>query len=494
MERNKLVILTPFLDDYDVIVYAGDCIDVMRELPEASVDAIVTDPPYALNFMGKAWDSFSGNSVGNACEECGNDDPVVGYRLCLDCLEAADEAALRGSAMLGHVSQNWDKKETHSRGYADNNNQAFQRWTTLWAREAYRILKPGGHLLAFAGTRTYHRMASGVEDAGFEIRDCIAWMYGSGFPKSLDVSKAIDKAAGAERTVKGAPKPGHENFVGRDNMKALREGTMSQAGGFARPWMSDPEAVEAAHWTYEPATPEAEKWNGWGTALKPAYEPIVVARKPLIGTVAANVLEHGTGALNIDACRISTSDKFGGGSKGTSGFAAGYEGDGWQAGSELGRWPANIALDATAAAMLDQQAPDTGGGGFCGGGIGDGAIYGAPGSGQTRTTGRVDANGGASRFFYTAKASRHDRNAGGLADNTHPTVKPTELMRWLIRLVTPPDGIILDPFGGSGSTGLAARAENTRCILIEREPEYLNIIRDRLAQLSLFAIPDEDAA
>jgi site-specific DNA-methyltransferase (adenine-specific) len=348
--------------------------------------------------------------------------------------------------------------------------------TQSWAREAFRILKPGGHLLAFAGTRTYHRMASGVEDAGFEIRDCIAWMYGSGFPKSLDVSKAIDKAAGAERDDVYEDKTGVTDNLAYG--KGLSVGVIER----------------------RPATPEAAKWNGWGTALKPAFEPIVVARKPLVGTVAANVLEHGTGALNIDDCRIGadTVGWSGGGRDGTSvtaGTSRGGKNGGYNFSAGIarpvsGRWPANIALDATAAAMLDEQSgwqkdgtavqrnlPDSGSQ------LGNVPVKPPTQRGDDATYG---SSGGASRFFYTAKASRQDRNAGGLADNTHPTVKPTELMRWLIRLVTPPGGIILDPFGGSGSTGLAARAENTRCILIEREPEYLNIIRDRLAQLNLF--------
>lgn len=421
-------ILTPFLGATDVTVYQGDCIEVMRQMPENSVDAIVTDPPYGLEFMGRDWDGF-GTPLG------------------------------------------------------------FQTWTEAWAREAIRVLKPGGHLLAFAGTRTYHRMASGVEDAGFEIRDCIAWMYGSGFPKSLDVSKAIDKAAGAERTSKTAPKPGHENFVGRDNTKALREGTMSQAGGFARPWMSDPEAVERSHWNFAPATPDAEKWSGWGTALKPAFEPVVVARKPLIGTVAQNVLEHGTGAINVDGCRIAHGDDVNMAamqrqkqSNGSVKFASdGLIGKEIPTYKPEGRWPANVTLDEDAAAMLDEQSGTStsgaagrkGSSGFAGGYDGQ---YDVP-YGDT---------GGASRFFYTAKASKKDRNTNG-ANNTHPTVKPTTLMRWLIRLVTPPGGIILDPFGGSGSTGVASRAEGVRCILIEREAEYLDIIRQRLDEGPLFA-------
>jgi site-specific DNA-methyltransferase (adenine-specific) len=392
-------------------------------MPEDSVDAIVTDPPYGLEFMGRDWDGF-GTPLG------------------------------------------------------------FQTWTESWAREAFRILKPGGHLLAFAGTRTYHRMASGVEDAGFEIRDCIAWMYGSGFPKSLDVSKAIDKAADAEREIVDVVRSPYKVDNAERDRKAY--------GKFDH---DTDERGYLLNTITAPATPEAVKWNGWGTALKPAYEPIVVARRPLIGTVAANVLEHGTGALNIDACRIGRDpDDVSGWASSGSGSSENRAMSGPNFARDpkpdaSGRWPANIALDATAANILDEQSgvaqPKDQRTAIKGGNKGAlGAFAGS--SPDAVGTWPADPGGGASRFFYTAKASRHDRNAGGLADNTHPTVKPTELMRWLIRLVTPPGGIILDPFGGSGSTGLAARAENTRCILIEREPEYLQIIRDRLSQLNLF--------
>jgi site-specific DNA-methyltransferase (adenine-specific) len=416
-------ILTPFLDDADVILYAGDCVEVMKRMPGSSVDAIVTDPPYGLEFMGKGWDGF-GTPLG------------------------------------------------------------FQTWTEAWAVEAFRILKPGGHLLAFAGTRTYHRMTSGVEDAGFEIRDCIAWMYGSGFPKSLDVSKAIDKAAGAEREVVGNKPVG---WGGLHNNRNLNDDGWKEVGTE----YPDGQPITS------PATDAARKWNGWGTALKPAFEPIVVARRPLIGTVAANVLEHGTGALNIDACRIDMGAEYDPAkmqrqqrSEGSVQFgSAGLIGSEIATYKPGGRWPANIALDATAAAMLDEQSGERSAGNFpANNRTGFGGTYRGATEREGITQDRKPTDtGGASRFFYTAKASRQDRNVGGLADNTHPTVKPTDLMRWLIRLITPPGGIILDPFGGSGSTGLAARAENVRCILIEREPEYLQIIRDRLAQQNLFA-------
>jgi hypothetical protein len=389
-------------------------------------------------------------------------------------------------------------------------------------------------------------MASGVEDAGFEIRDCIAWMYGSGFPKSLDVSKAIDKTDASDEqqarryrftewvrstglTAKqidnatGTNMGGHyvtdasqPAIMTREHIEAIRHLVAEIPA-----WVEgecDKRSVESKNMAsrevlgkYEahmgglggerlgiaggnitaPATPEASKWQGWGTALKPAFEPVVVARRPLIGTVAANVLEHGTGALNIDACRIGSDVRI---NQPGSTAPRRSMGDGWRDDAEPttanGRWPANIALDATAAAMLDQQSgvaqPKDQRTAIKGGNKGAlGAFAGS--SPDAVGTWPADPGGGASRFFYTAKASRQDRNVGGLADNTHPTVKPTDLMRWLIRLVTPPGGIILDPFGGSGSTGLAARAENVRCILIEREPEYLQIIRDRLAQQNLFA-------
>jgi site-specific DNA-methyltransferase (adenine-specific) len=410
-------ILTPFLGSQDITVYQGDCIQVMRQMPENSVDAIVTDPPYGLEFMGKDWDGF-GTPLG------------------------------------------------------------FQTWTEAWAREAFRVLKPGGHLLAFAGTRTYHRMASGVEDAGFEIRDCIAWMYGSGFPKSLDVSKAIDKAAGAERDDIYEDKPGVDNNLAYG--KGLGVGVIER----------------------RPATPEAARWNGWGTALKPAFEPVVLARKPLIGTVAQNVLEHGTGALNIDGCRIGISDSDAeamkrvntpgsGRFKTTHGSAYGVYGPSKAMDTTRGRWPANVTLDEDAAAMLDEQTGNVS--------YNPSGVFGKQRGDQPKDTPaafaiRLDGDGvfgygdrgGPSRFFYCAKASKKDRNTNGAA-NTHPTVKPTALMRWLIRLATPPGGIILDPFGGSGSTGVAARAEGVRCILIEREAEYLDIIRQRLDEGPLFA-------
>lgn len=325
----------------------------------------------------------------------------------------------------------------------------------IWS-ECLRVLKPGGHLLAFGGSRTYHRLAVAIEDAGFEIRDQIMWLYGSGFPKSLDVSKAIDKAAGAERTERLAPKPGHEKFVGRDNVKSLREsGALSGEGGYSRPWMYDPQKVENAHWDFAPATEAARQWQGWGTALKPAHEPICMARKPLAKgrTVAANVLAHGVGALNIDGCRVPAEKQTGWGGKGAGGNTWNETNNGLgKDGAPRpvdGRWPANVIHDGSDEVV---------------------ALF-------------PQSNGSAARFFYCAKASKTDRGEG----NNHPTVKPTDLMAYLCRLVTPPGGVVLDPFMGSGSTGKAAIREGFGFIGIELDPEYAAIARARLGSVPVAA-------
>lgn len=469
----------------------GDCVEVMAKMPAASVDAIVTDPPYGLEFMGRDWDSFK---AGRAAEYAAGGELITP--------EQIDER--RGKGGAGPVYTRRPARRCGTCGRQEWSGtpctcedpdwqmdhsplRAFQDWTESWAREALRVLKPGGHLLAFGGTRTYHRMTVGVEDAGFEVRDCLAWLYGSGFPKSLDVSKSIDKAAGATRQIVALERSPFKV----DNAEANRVAYGEQAAGVDG-YRTNPVTV--------PATPEAAAWEGWGTALKPAHEPIVLARKPLGGTVASNVLKHGTGALNVDACRIAGA-KGDGNWRGTTDRVrgddlTGYEG-GWNdqvAGeqNDAGRWPANVMLDPEAGAMLDEQAPDTGGGGFCGGGIGDGMVYGDPGSGQTRMTGRVDANGGASRFYYCAKASAPERAAGLDGRNVHPTVKPIALMRWLIRLVTPPGGVVLDPFTGSGTTGAAAALEGVRFIGVERDGEYAGIATERIRFWQQFEGEDED--
>jgi len=297
--------MTIHYQGHGVTLHHGDCLDVLRTLPDASVDSVVTDPPYGLEFMGKDWDApWKASSVGR------------GVRVES---ERAAEMTERGK---GHSTPGGPflAARVDSIRVA---GKPFQDWCEAWAAECLRVLKPGGHLLAFGGTRTWHRLACAVEDAGFEVRDSIAWMYGSGFPKSLDVSKAIDKAAGvlehegrgftvAGRTDKNLPNPVVKGYV--------------------------PPA---------PATPDAERWQGWGTALKPAFEPVVVARKPLIGTVAANVLEHGTGALNVDGCRIEgvKPDTTRGASVNASSMAAPLGGQGRIIDDGRGRWPANVVLD-----------------------------------------------------------------------------------------------------------------------------------------------------
>ena len=421
-------------------VMVGSCLDRMRELPDASVDAVVTDPPYELGFMGKSWDSS---------------------------------------------------------GIAFN--------TDVWL-ECLRVLKPGGHLLAFGGSRTWHRIAVAVEDAGFQIRDSVAWLYGSGFPKSLDVSKAIDKAAGVEREIVGYDetkvRPNKQNYAKRTD----RQPSQGAVDG----WKDNGATVTA------PATAEAVKWQGWGTALKPAFEPVIVARKPLVGTVAANVLEYGTGALNIDGTRIpgevpsvpQPALRPNGKDSGHA-LGSGNGRTGEMSSAAGGRWPSNVVLDEFTAGLVDEQSGvSSGDGKNRNSKASDG--FGTFSTGNRVTFGHGDS-GGASRFFYVAKASKRDRNegldaleeietaamAGNLTDgqrlsgdgqpiatpkrqNFHPTVKPTDLMRQLVRLVTPPGGVVLDPFTGSGSTGKAAILEGFEFIGCELTEEYLPIIEGRL--------------
>lgn len=474
--------LTPHLDDGDIRVYHADCIDAMRELPADSVDAIVTDPPYGLEFMGKEWDSFKTGRAANYSRGG----------------ELHDPAARRGKGGAGPQYVNRPAKRCAKCGkqawsgspctcpdpeWAIDNSplHAFQSWCEAWAREALRIAKPGAHLAAFGGPRTFHRLTAGIEDAGWEIRDSLAWMYGSGFPKSLDVSKAIDKAAGAEREV-----------VGERTRGTTRPPAPDQSRGVAYRYGGDVQDTA-------PATPAAAEWAGWGTALKPAYEPIILARKPLRGTVAANVLAHGTGALNIDATRIDGTKA----QRGERRTALGrVNDDGWKpkpvrADDASGRWPANVVLDPEAAKLLDEQTGDLPAGVAVNrnkrGGMAAGATSAATAAGGFAHRQKAGSDvtygdsGGASRFFYTAKADAEERVAPDGTRNTHPTVKPTDLMRWLVRLVTPPGGTVLDPFAGSGSTGVACRAEHVRAILIERDAEYARIIASRLAQLSLFS-------
>jgi site-specific DNA-methyltransferase (adenine-specific) len=427
-------------------VFAGDCREALKHLPDNSVDSVVTDPPYELGFMGKSWDS-SGIAY----------DPAV------------------------------------------------------WA-ECLRVLKPGGHILAFGGSRTWHRLAVAVEDAGFDLRDSIAWIYGSGFPKSLDVSKAIDKNLGVERQkirvdaseVRNPKATGG----GRDGVE-----------GATRPWIE--KALEVGFHEKDsdtPASPEAQQWEGWGTALKPAFEPVVVGRKPFGKgvTVAENVLAWGVGGLNIDGSRIATDESWQG-RKLDGKPLTGYEGgDGLNAQTSSshaqGRWPANVILDEVTAGLLDEQSGERGASAKASGATLSGA---STSHSRGKFNGVEDTpfygdSGGASRFFYVAKASKRDRNEGleelearivnentppgtlgsnspragagrnGATKNFHPTVKPTQLMRYLIKLVTPPGGTVLDPFTGSGSTGKAALLDGFDFVGVELTEEYLPIIEGRL--------------
>lgn len=403
-------------------LHHGDCLAVLKTLDDASVDAVVTDPPYLIDFMGKGWDSADG---------------IAG------------------------------KPE-------------------VWA-ECLRVLKPGGHLLAFGATRTYHRMTCAIEDAGFEVRDSIHWMYGSGFPKSLDVSKAMDNAAGAEREVVGQRKL---TGTARKSTTHTGHGAGSVNGADPRNYIETFQQITA------PATDLAKQWAGWGTALKPAHEPVVVARKPLAGTVAANVERYGTGALNIDASRVGTVFWKHPGSPAVRTTAYGDFAGGDARTHEGGRWPPNIVLshaedctesacdETCAVAELDRQSGTKQGKGqpTVGGPPRSKSAHIAQMSEQPRTNAVMDYgdSGGASRFFpvfrYQAKASRSERGE----TNTHPTVKPIALMEWLVTLVTPPGGVVLDPFMGSGTTGVAAVCKGFRFVGIEREDEYLAIARARI--------------
>ena len=419
-------------------LYHGDNREVLKELADNSIDSIVTDPPYELGFMGKSWDAS-------------------------------------GIAFSVEVWQ-----------------------------ECLRVLKPGGHLLAFSGSRTYHRMAVAIEDAGFEIRDQIMWIYGSGFPKSLDVLKAIDKAAGAEREVIG-----------------IETKARSTSGDSALPTVGGETVYKT--WNITTASTDAAKqWQGWGTALKPAHEPIVVARKPLIGTVAANVLTYGTGGLNIDGTRVvneiitqQLATVENGTSIGAKAVGVKQKLTG-ETTTTTGRWPANVIHDGSDEVVVlfpdskstsgKKQPNNT-----------NNQVYSGIWNAQPDKIGGFDDSGSAARFFYCAKANKRDRNEGlegfeakitneitppgtkgsnspragagrsGATANHHPTVKPTDLMRYLCRLITPPNGTVLDPFMGSGSTGKAAIYEGFTFVGIEMTDEYLPIAKARIE----FALADE---
>ena len=467
----------PFLDDGDARLYVGECIEVMAEMDAESVDAVVTDPPYGIGFMGKAWDAAAITERverDNASRgSLGPDSPTRPGRKKPRSSSVYGNRAIAAGPVRDHTLTRARSGSMHAGEYdlSFTANAAFQSWCETWAREALRVLKPGGHLLAFGGTRTFHRLTCGIEDAGFQVRDCLSWLYGSGFPKSLDVSKAIDKAAGAVREV-----------VGNYGQRFRAEGSGLEG------WQREAHSIAGA--ITAPATEAAREWQGWGTALKPGWEPCVVARKPLAGTVAANVQAHGTGAINVDGCRIGTDAVQVNTYAKRGPFGDSQVGKEYASKQTQGRWPANVVLDEQAAAMLDAQSGERTNG-WRDGDTGPQGNGSTPFFAGNYTGSHYGDTGGASRFYYTAKASRADRSTNG-ADNTHPTVKPTELMRWLIRMVTPPGGVVLDPFAGSGTTLVAARAEGVRCIGIEREDEYAQIIVKRLSQLSLLS--DDHAA
>ena len=443
-------------EGHGVTLHHADCLDVLRSLPDCSVDAVVTDPPYGLEFMGKEWDAPWKQGA-----------------------DVHAEARNRRAEEMG------DENKRRYIASAVNKYAAglpFQQWCEMWATECLRVLKPGGHLLAFGGTRTWHRLACAVEDAGFEVRDPIAWMYGSGFPKSHDVSKAIDKAAGAEREVVGRYQPPNGTTWNLANDEA--RASIGPVGHSDR---------AASLSITAPATDAAREWEGWGTALKPAFEPVVVARKPLIGTVAATVLAHGTGALNIDGCRIGLASgedvaALNARSGGRRGFASEYVGGTdhpLPPGADLskGRWPANVVLDESQAEALDEQSGTQRDGTAVNRNKDPKAekpheVYGGGWLNGDRPDITHGGQGGASRFFYVAKADATERpRVNGTA---HPTVKPLSLMRWLVRLVTPPGGTVLEPFAGSGTTVEACIIEGFQCIAIEREADYLPLIRQRI--------------
>jgi site-specific DNA-methyltransferase (adenine-specific) len=485
-------------------IRVGDCVQVMRSWPEACVDAIVTDPPYGLQFMGVAWDTFSDRPTGTA--------------------------QMRSES--GDFGTREHRRNATEQAAISTPNRAQHGFHTRWAREAYRVLKPGGHLLAFGGTRTYHRLACALEDAGFDIRDTLCWLYGSGLPKSLDVSRAIDRAAGVEREVIRLRPSNRPNVAGQSPSGSMGGGNST-------------EGVETAR-----ATEDAARWHGWGTALKPAHELIVLARKPLTEpNVAANVLWHCTGAINVDACRIRSGE---GGNRGREAAAdRRYAEQGStdfadlpspRGGSANGRWPANVVLShAPECTEVGKRTVHSSEGvikrASARRGHRPNHIYGAEshtedmpmigygtetipawecspdcpvrildeqsgtmsttrrrrersegalvagtvwGTDNHRSTGYPGDTGSASRFFYCAKASRKERSLGLHGRNPHPTVKPIAVMEWLIRLITPPGGVVLDPFLGTGTTAIAAQRCGVGWVGIEREHEYVALAQKRI--------------
>ena len=399
-------------------LYHGDCLEELKKLEDNSVDAVITDPPYGLS-------NTKPQQVADVLRAWVTGDTV-------------SVPAKRG----GFMGKDWD---------------SFVPPPAVW-EECMRVLKPGGHMAVFAGARTQDLMGLSIRLAGFEIRDTLGWVYGSGMPKSHNISKAMDRAAGAEREVIGTKRLGGN----------AAQSTAEKGGTYAA--NTDSVGVAAIDVPITaPATSEAKQWDGWGTALKPAIEPIILARKPLVGTVANNVLTHGVGGLNIDECRVggaSTPD---------------------------GRWPANVLLDEHAAKEMDKQS------GNVKGVIGMKKVSGGHNFniGEhtpqkfNKTSERIEDSGGASRFFpvfkYQAKAPKKERPVIEREDGSkiqHPTVKPVALMEWLVELITPPGGTVLDPFAGSGTTLQAAINKGFIPIGIEQDADYIKLIEQRLGLLA----------
>lgn len=430
--------MSPYWSDGMASIFHGRAEAVLPTMAARRFSTVITDPPYHLIQAAR----------GGIARVPGTG-PFGRHKV--------------GTKSAGFMGKEWDGGDI-----------AFR--PELWA-EVLRVCKPGAFLLAFGGTRTFHRLVCAIEDAGWEVRDCIMWLYGSGFPKSLDISKAMDKAAGAERERIGRRVDVNGTPVGRD----FENGKKHE--GYQRPWRNRPADEQNTAWLTAPATDAAGLWSGWGTALKPAWEPIIVAMAPLDGTFVDNALAHGLAGLNIDAGRIGTESTIRNQSAGPT-WSGEFKGGERLNGSTLGRWPANVILDEEAAALLDEQAGECGGqdkrtnltpgtrpGGF--GNVGHESGSNVP---NARLYGDT---GGASRFYYTAKASKSDRGHG----NTHATVKPTALLKYLCKLTaTPAGGEILDPFGGSMTTLVAAREAWRPAVAIEMEEEHCRIGAGRLSQ------------
>jgi len=571
--------MPPFFEQDPITLYCGDLRKVLPTLPENSVDFVVTDPPYLLNFMEKEWDKaeggiptnelvfrawFAGLVAGEGCFRI-HRERDGGYYACEFSIKMrADEApllrALAHRISAGNIRdlpaesriidsapavkwvvhsrqdcwkiarlldgtplyakkqreydlwrkalQVWTETPRGDRWHGPRDNSAMEAlWVGMkelrpfdqeladsdfnpfgqpdylfhyqWAKACLRVTKPGGLLLAFGGTRTYHRLTCAIEDAGWEIRDCLMWLYGQGFPKSADIGKLIDKAKGAERQVIGdkLDRPGYHLHEGKGN------GCYGGGKGLHAPGTDA--RLKAAQIT-APATPEAAKWTGWAMALKPAWEPIVLAMKPMEGTIANNVLAWGVAGMNIDACRLDTPPRTThadgnhiGNRNGATSYRIGAEGYAFPGAS--GRYPANLLLDEEAAVQLDAQTGTLTSGKMKAGqkrkaSKGEGGYHGDFPDEATATDTYGDS-GGASRFFYQAKATKRERGPG----NDHPTVKPLALMRYLLTLLSTPDGgVILDPFAGSGSTLVAAQKLGRRCIGIELTEHNCEIARKRL--------------